>query len=543
MSKLKNNKGVTLVEMIVSMTLLIIISTFLFQMIISLKELYNSSGIKTEMLTKQANISKMINTDLKEKGIKVAQKCSDLDNCLAFYFEDGTNKTLKFTKRTNEQEAYLEYGDYRLNLVDKSDFGVYKIETSTVPNLGLNNNSILKIEIPITHPLLRNQDFGINIVYQYNNQNTSISNIALNGNNTASKIWLAGSSDMVWYSSVPFEDPGYYYLDSNNNLIKATGTTDVVTVTQSEIVDNKMTINYLSKDGLINETRTVSFIDSTYNYGYNNSFYEFVAPINGVYKIETWGANGNDASSNKGGMGAYASGEIALSKNEKVYIYVGGAGSGSAGGYNGGGNTALNGIAGGGATDIRLRDGRWDAEDGLKSRIMVAGGGGGATSSDCGSDSKIGGSGGILTSSSFVKQNNCSSAWTLAIGASQTSGGNLEIYDASGNRTNTLNGGVFGKASTTYDGTILSGGGGGYYGGASSGVGSPATGGSSFVSGCEGCIALDKTGKVSDSNIHSSGKKFNNIIMEDGKSTTKTKPDSSNNGYARISLVSFSYNS
>lgn len=538
---MKNNRGITLVEMIVSMTLLVIISTFLFQMVISLKELYNSSGIKTEMLTKQANISKMINDDFKEKGIKIAQKCSDEDNCLAFYFEDGTSKTLKFTKRTDKSEAYLEYGDYRTNLVDKSDFGVYQIETATVSNAGLNNNSILKIDIPITHPLLKNQNFGINIIYQYNSNSTSISDIALSGNNTASKIWLAGSSEMKWYSSVPFVDPGYYYLDSSNNLVKGTKTTDVVTVTQSDIVDNKMTINYLSQDGLINITRTVEFIDSTYNYSYNNSFYEFVAPINGVYKIETWGANGNDASSNKGGIGAYTSGEIALSKNEKIYLYVGGAGEGAKGGYNGGGNTALNGIAGGGATDIRLRDGLWDSDDGLKSRIMVAGGGGGATSSTCGSDSRIGGNGGILTSSSFVKQSNCTSVWTLAIGASQISGGNLEVYDTSGNRTNTLNGGVFGKASSTYDGTILSGGGGGYYGGASSALGSPATGGSSFVSGCDGCIALDKNGKISDTNIHVSGKKFNNIVMEDGKNLTKTKPDTSNNGYARISLVSFSY--
>ncbi len=549
---MKNNKGVTIVELIVSMTLLVVVATFLFQMIITLKEIYNSSGIKTEMLTKQALISKMINDDFNEKGIEMALKCSDSDNCLAFYFKDGTRKTLEFIKKTDNAPAYFIYGDYKTELVNNSDFGAYSIETNTVTsNSGLTNDSVLKIDIPITHPLLKNQEFGVNIVYQYNSKTTSITDLSINGNSSASKIWLAGASDMIWYNTVDFVDPGYYYLDSSNNLVKANDSTDAVLVTRSSIANNVMTVTYQSRDNSAETiTRTVNFINTSYDYSYNGSYYVFSAPVNGSYKIETWGANGNSNSTYSGGTGSYNSGLITLNQNEKLYVYVGGTGSGDIGGYNGGGSITTNqslqdGAPGGGATDIRLKDGNWDSIDGLRSRIMVAAGGGGASSSTCGSQGKIGGNGGTLSSSSFTINSACTDGiWTLALGANQNSGGSLEIYDTTGTKTNTLVAGKFGMASspTDYSGDIKSGGGGGYYGGASSGYGSPGTGGSSFVSGCTNCMAIKSDGTVSDTNVHFSGKTFTNIVMEDGNSITTSNPDTANNGYAKITLVSVSHN-
>lgn len=550
---MKNNKGVTIVELVVSMSLLIVIATFLFQIIISLKEIYNSSGIKTELLNKQAIISKMINEDFLEKKVEMALKCSSSDNCLAFYFKDGTRKTLQFEKRKDNNPAYLIYGDYKAELASNSDFGNYSIETKTITsNIGLTNDSILKIDIPITHPSLKNQTFGINIVYQYNSRQSSIGDLAINGNNSANKIWLAGASDMVWYSSVEFNDPGYYYLDSSNNLIKANDTTDAVVVTKSDVTDNKMTITYMAKgDPSHMVIRTVNFIDSTYNYSFNGSSYVFTAPVSGTYKLESWGANGGSILTNQGGIGAYTSGLITLSKDEKLYVYVGGMGTGDNGGYNGGGSittgqSSQGGTTGGGATDIRLTGGAWDSMEGLRSRIMVAAGGGGASNSTCGTAEKNGGHGGTTASSSFVRSSSCTdNFWTISLGSGQTSGGNLEIYNPSGTILNTLPYGIFGKIGNLsgYEGDIKSGGGGGYYGGANGGHGSPGTGGSSFVSGCTGCIAINADGSVSSENIHFSGKKFENIKINDGGNITVSNPDSSGNGYAKISLVSISHNS
>lgn len=558
---MKNNKGVTIIELVVSMTILIIVTTFLFQIILSLKEIYNSAGLKTELLSKQALMSKMINEDFKNRGIEMALRCNNSESCLSLYFKDGTNKKLELVKKTESSPAYFIYGTYKTELPDNSDFGNYEINTTMIfSNSGLNNDSILNAYIPIKNPMLKNQDFGINIVYQYNSRKSSITDISIDGNNSVNSIWLAGSSNMIWYTTVSFEDPGYYYLDGSNNLVKATETTDEVEVTQSEIVDNQMTITYQSvSDSEKKVTRTVNFINTSYDYKVNNSFYEFSAPVTGLYKIEAWGASGVDSGDNLGGTGAFTSGLIDLKVNDKIYVYVGSTGNSDNGGYNGGGSITLNqseygGASGGGATDIRLKSGSWDSVDGLRSRIMVASGGAGATPSTCGSSVKIGGNGGSINSSSFSVGTSCtaseSNIWTLAGGANQSTGGALTIYDVSNGTNKTVLGGNFGMASTPKEFTndVISGGGGGYYGGTNSGYGSPATGGSSFVSGCTDCLAINSDGSTSSTNIHYSGKQFSSIIMEDGSNITNMKPSKTSDGtsinykdgFARITLFSVS---
>ena len=557
----KSNKGITIVELVVSISILSIVVLFLFQLILSLKEVYTSSGVKTEMLNKQAIINREINEDLINKQLELARSCSssaDVINCISFYFKDGTSKRLEFIKKTDNTPAYLIYGDYKTELVSGSDYNFdtvnYNIKATTMTDVtDLTNDSILSINVPIMHPDIKD-DYGIHLVYQYNSNNTSITNLAISGNDSAEEIWLAGSSNMIWYSTVEFVDPGYYYLDSNNNIIKATSTTDAVTVTRSTIVDNKMTVTYTPVSNPNKAvTRTVTFISTSYTYDVNNSYYTFSVPVSGSYKIELWGANGNSSGSFAGGTGAYTSGNITLTAGEKIYVYVGGAGSGDNGGYNGGGSLTLNqstqnGAAGGGATDIRLKKGNWDSIDGLRSRIMVAAGGGGALPGTCGSSKKTGGFGGSITSNSNTIGTACTdSMYTIALGASQVSGGSIDVYSAAGAKLNTYASGKFGMSSKPdgYEGDIKAGGGGGYFGGASSGYGSSATGGSSFVSGYSSSKAIDSNGNITDSNIHYSGKKFDNISVIDGESLSSSmaKPTSGNNGYARISLSSINFNS
>lgn len=550
----KNIKGSTIVELVVSISMLFVIVTFLFQIIISLKEVYNSSGIKTEMLNKQVVISKMINDDLKHHKLEMALKCNNLNTCLALYFEDGSYKTLELIPKTDETPAYLIYGDYKAELVSGSNFGSYSITSETIAEATGVNNSIMNINIPITHPLLREENYGINIIYQYNSNTTSITDIAMNGNTGVEGIYLAGASTMVWYTTVPFEDPGYFYLDENKNLVKASTTNDKVLVEIGSINgNNEQIIRYSSKENpSIYAERTVKYINTSYDYTVNSSYYSFNVPVSGTYKIEAWGANGGSTALGSGGIGAYTSGEIRLLANEKLYIYVGGAPSGDNGGYNGGGSitayqSSNGGAAGGGATDIRLESGAWNLESGLRSRIMVAAGGGAAKTANCGSTVSVGGHGGTFTSTSAIFSMSCNTAlWNIATGATQTAGGAIDVY--SGNsKTATYQAGVFGYASaaTSYSGDIISGGGGGYYGGASAGYGSFATGGSSFVSGDPSCTAVTSNGAVSNSSIHYSGKSFNNTNMISGNSISGnaniTKPVNTDDGYARIKLISISY--
>ena len=112
----KSNKGITIVELVVSISILSIVVLFLFQLILSLKEVYTSSGVKTEMLNKQAIINREINEDLINKQLELARSCSssaDVINCISFYFKDGTSKRLEFIKKTDNTPAYLIYGDYK----------------------------------------------------------------------------------------------------------------------------------------------------------------------------------------------------------------------------------------------------------------------------------------------------------------------------------------------------------------------------------------------------------------------------------------------
>ncbi|MCC6370154.1 MAG: T9SS type A sorting domain-containing protein [Bacteroidia bacterium] len=106
------------------------------------------------------------------------------------------------------------------------------------------------------------------------------------------------------------------------------------------------------------------------------------------------GANGaNTATGAIGGtagLGARTIGNFTLSGSNVINVYVGGAGTGSVGGFNGGGNGAANtnAGAGGGASDVRLNG------TALANRIIVAGGGGGGGNGGCTSSTLTGGNGG-----------------------------------------------------------------------------------------------------------------------------------------------------
>lgn len=86
-----------------------------------------------------------------------------------------------------------------------------------------------------------------------------------------------------------------------------------------------------------NEKHITTSADEGWSFDYTGEIQTFVAPKTGIYQLETWGAQGGDASDGmltaRGGYGAYAYGEVLLTQGEKLYINVGGQN-----GYGGGGN-------------------------------------------------------------------------------------------------------------------------------------------------------------------------------------------------------------
>ncbi|MDR0854663.1 MAG: BspA family leucine-rich repeat surface protein [Clostridiales Family XIII bacterium] len=169
----------------------------------------------------------------------------------------------------------------------------------------------------------------------------------------------------------------------------------------------------------------------------------YIAPVEGDYILETWGAQGGFG----GGRGGYSKGEVHLTAGETLYVYVGGLG------FNGGGTAGDSSFYGGGGTDIRI------GVDSLYSRVIVAGGGGGTSDVRNGT----GGYGGGTSGNSGGKG---ISSLSSSGGGTQTGGGIQGYYSGGLSQTSGFAGsfGLGGQAQSSTNGNG-GGGGGGWYGG------------------------------------------------------------------------------
>ena len=250
------------------------------------------------------------------------------------------------------------------------------------------------------------------------------------------------------------------YLTSDTGVI-------TITVSAPEVEDTIYTINYEKQNALL----------KTNEYSLTHDYQTFIAPDTSYYKFEVWGAGAPFAS---GGNGGYSSGIMKVNKGEIFYVYVGGAGKtgsgtnaygGPLGGYNGGGNGGNSAsVSGAGATDIRLKNGKWDNSISLASRIMVAGGAGGADDgyTSASNDGRGGAGGGLESQGSWI-----ASSYNAGYKATQTTGYAF---------------GIGGSVTTNDD---AGGAGGGYWGGKNpSHYNGAGGGGSGYVSGHPGAVAI-----------------------------------------------------
>lgn len=147
---------------------------------------------------------------------------------------------------------------------------------------------------------------------------------------------------------------------------------------------------------LVGATCLAVIAQTTYNYTGAMQTYVVPAGVTQV-KIEAWGGQGADGATGgqatlggTGGLGGYAEGTLNVVPGQVLNIFVGGQGSGPAGGYNGGGaGGGMSAGGGGGASDVRV--------GGILStdRVIVAGGGGGGGRAGCETvTAGVGGNGG-----------------------------------------------------------------------------------------------------------------------------------------------------
>ena len=334
--------------------------------------------------------------------------------------------------------------------------------------------------------------------------------------------------------------------DENNNVEKLTVKNKEHFTGKTTYCNNTFNDDNLAFDGTNTNSQKSVAIGIEYTFDEPKE-YTFKAPEMGNYKIELWGAQGGSFSDEvQGGKGAYTSGIINLQKNTTIYIYVGQEGFLGDDSYtfNGGGTgftARYSSGSGGGATDIRLVKNSWDNFDSLKSRIMVAAGGGGSSW-----NYKNGGAGGGLIGISGEVDDRISH--TPAMGGTQISGGDFGEYgNYYGSHPTSGMFGIGGIGSYGADRYEYCDGGGG---GGGAGYTFSGAGGSSYISGLDGCKAISASSTennitMTNQSVHYSEYKFINGEMIDGNSLMPTHDGTSTmignigNGYARITLISY----
>ena len=376
----------------------------------------------------------------------------------------------------------------------------------------------------------------------------------ISGYSGCNSIDLTLSDSEIVHTGSAYHQSGYYFTESSMEGGVNYG-------------DGKATIKLLEKTTVSLETLNNLKLEkeNEWNYTYQGKYQIFTAPVTGTYQVDLYGASSGYfvySWSNSAGKGAHTTGDIYLKEGTKLYVYVGGHGGNgyydgqdlegmskyfSTGGWNGGGNgmyqnTTWFSSGGGGATDIRYVSGEWNDFSSLKSRIMVAGGGGGFSrySYSCGTNnadtcygqSKGGDAGTLVGSNGTINNNTTITYLNTAAGGSQTSGGKgtfrNDIASIYNGKDGTFGSGGNGNVSSPTKDSRGGGGGGGYYGGGGGGHNwqngwSSAAGGSSYISGYEGCNSIDLSLSTDIDNIihtgsayHQSNYYFTESSMESG---------------------------
>ena len=279
-----------------------------------------------------------------------------------------------------------------------------------------------------------------------------------------------------------------------------------------------------------------------WTFDYTGGEQTFIAPTSGTYKLETWGSQGGtyDASY-AGGKGGYATGNIKLNKNQKLFVNIGQVGTcvtatgTSRSSYNGGAparaarGAGFTSCSGGGATHIALSSGQlFNLENNINEILIVSGGGGGSTyrTAQNGGYFSGGSAGGYIGNTTTGH-----AGWSIiySTGGDQNRGGTGGCLNGDSGASS----GSFGQSNscTSSNGSCSSGGGGFYGGGSGNDTGGG--GGSGYIG---NTILTEKV--MYCYNCAESSEESTKTISTTCTSATPTENCSKQgNGYARITLI------
>lgn len=173
-----NNKGFTLVELITTFAVASAIALVLFNVVLTIKNIYSRTNLKTTLLIDQANLSNLVNSKVIDNDIVEIEMCTFSTYCYKITYADGDTMNLIIKDKSVSFGNYiykLENGSY----VDINDSNI-GLSYDILAGIVNNKDSILNIKIPIKNKQFENIDFGLNFVYLYNNGDIDLHGIPSN---------------------------------------------------------------------------------------------------------------------------------------------------------------------------------------------------------------------------------------------------------------------------------------------------------------------------------------------------------------------------
>lgn len=171
---MKKNKGFLVYELVVAFSIVSIIGITLISTTFILKNKSDFISIETLLVTNKALLLKEIKGDLANDELLSIEKCGN--KCVDFIYTTLGSKRLIVDTDNNTIEYGLLKKKYDKNIDLTKQIS---ITTELVENIDEGfNNAFIIIKVPIYSKQLE-KDYGINIIYQYDDRLQTFNNIIL----------------------------------------------------------------------------------------------------------------------------------------------------------------------------------------------------------------------------------------------------------------------------------------------------------------------------------------------------------------------------
>ena len=177
--KFNNEKGFTVVELILSFTLVMFLAISMFALVNNYKERQQMEALNRDLLNLKTSLTQDIYEDAQKKKVKKINYCLDDDNkiikrCLNIEFMDNTEKQLKIDNKAitvNEDGTTFSYdalefvyGNVKYNNPDPKFISIVPDDILTYTTNGeIEYGTIYKISIKLRHQDIVN-DYIIEII-------------------------------------------------------------------------------------------------------------------------------------------------------------------------------------------------------------------------------------------------------------------------------------------------------------------------------------------------------------------------------------------